>query len=660
MAAVGKFVFVNYTGEPDVEAKQSLPTVRQHVMHDFFRRQREADNGLPPEEVAAPEVSAAKTKNSRRRDTNTRQAASQPRPKRSSVKRPSRARKDPQLHRQSSASSTELVFLQEFPETNSVSSTRTPSLDDTANSSPPGFTDSVTYTDSSSPFFSSTHSHPSPDVFDEASPQSTSLVQINSRASPVFFQSDESALLQAPNPFLHSPAVHRWDPFNTLPLNGLAVDQLATWHFHRPINRNNIWESKVLWLDKVDSHFRRGLWSIALTSTPLFHVLLCIAEMKRSVLTGDRNQISYFEHKIAAMRAVSQGVSRLSSLPQFTGTQGMSLPTDDTSGLTETSTDTFVMLVAIQVNLALGDKEYDAAKTHMRCVTDLVTKAGGLQSFGYTQWRHTIWNDLKLASALLERPMLEYGLRLESVNATFPPEVNTEAHRLSLETVRMIPTSGTLTSELAYDLFNRLHQLCLSFDTTLSQEAHFLAVENAFYTIVYQLCNSIADSQSHNECSDTDMLILGAQLSTWTCMPSLVNMRALFNTVINTIQSKLVYRLWNGLKPDLILQWESTAKLDSLLWVLFQASSAAISVCSTGETWMPTYMLESFLMTTRQVTMRLQIHSLAHFEKTLRSFPYSENVFGDDCRMLWTQMGLDDAGVIDGMVSPSSMIIEQM
>jgi hypothetical protein len=318
------------------------------------------------------------------------------------------------------------------------------------------------------------------------------------------------------------------------------------------------------------------------------------------------------------------------------------------------------MLVAIQVNLALGDKEYDAAKTHMRCVNDLVTKAGGLQSFGYTQWRHTIWNDLKLASALLERPMLEYGVRMESINCTFPADVNSEAHRLSLETVRMIPTSDTLTSATAYDLFNRLHQLCLSFDTSLSEEAHFLAVENAFYSNTYQLCNLIADGQSHTECSDTDMLVLGAQLSTWMCMPSLVNMRALFNTVINTIQSKLVYRLWNGLKPDLILQWESTAKLDSLLWIMFQASSAAISVCSTGETWMPAYMLESFLTTTRQVAMRLQIHSLADFEKTLRKFPYSENVFGDDCRMLWTQMGLDDSRVIEGMVSPSSMIIEQM
>jgi len=326
MAAVGKFVFVNYTGEPDVEAKQSLPTVRQHVMHDFFRRQREADNGASTEEVPAPEVSAAKTKESRRRNTNTRQAASQPRPKRSSVKRASRARKDnPQLHRQSSSSSTELVFLQEYPEGSSISSGRTPSLDDT-DSSPLGFTDTLGYTDSSSPLFSVTQSNPSPGVFDEPSPQSTALVQINAQASPAFFQSDQSALLQAPNPFLRSPAVHRWDPFNTLPLNGLAVDQLATWHFHRPINRNNIWESKVLWLDKVDSHFRRGLWSIALTSTPLFHVLLCIAEMKRSVLTGDRNQISYFEHKIAAMRAVSQGVSRLSSLPQFTGTNGMALP----------------------------------------------------------------------------------------------------------------------------------------------------------------------------------------------------------------------------------------------------------------------------------------------------------------------------------------------
>ncbi|THX69273.1 hypothetical protein D6D04_10336 [Aureobasidium pullulans] len=660
MAAVGKFVFVNYTGEPDVEAKQSLPTVRQHVMHDFFRRQREADNGASTEEVPAPEVSAAKTKESRRRNTNTRQAASQPRPKRSSVKRASRARKDnPQLHRQSSSSSTELVFLQEYPEGSSISSGRTPSLDDT-DSSPLGFTDTLGYTDSSSPLFSVTQSNPSPGVFDESSPQSTALVQINAQASPAFFQSDQSALLQAPNPFLRSPAVHRWDPFNTLPLNGLAVDQLATWHFHRPINRNNIWESKVLWLDKVDSHFRRGLWSIALTSTPLFHVLLCIAEMKRSVLTGDRNQISYFEHKIAAMRAVSQGVSRLSSLPQFTGTNGMALPTDDTSGLAETSTDTFVMLVAIQVNLALGDKEYDAAKTHMRCVTDLVNKAGGLQSFGYTQWRHTIWNDLKLASALLERPMLEYGLRLESAHATFPPEVNSEAHRLSLETVRMIPTSETLTSEMAYDLFNRQHQLCLSFDTTLTEEAHFLAVENAFYSIVYNLCNSIADSQTHSECSDTDMLILGAQLSTWMCMPSLVNMRALFNTVINTIQSKLVYRLWNGLKPDLILQWEATAKLDSLLWILFQASTAAINVCSSGETWMPSYMLDSFLTTTRQVAVRLQIHSLANFERTLRKFPFSENVFGDDCKMLWSHLGLDDGAAIDGMVSPGSIIMEQM
>lgn len=316
------------------------------------------------------------------------------------------------------------------------------------------------------------------------------------------------------------------------------------------------------------------------------------------------------------------------------------------------------MLVAIQVNLALGDKEYDAAKTHMRCVHDLVTKAGGLQTFGYTQWRHTIWNDLKLASALLERPLLEFGLRMESAQATFPPQVNSEAHRLSLETVRMIPTSAQMTSEMAYDLFNRLHQLCLSFDTMLTEEAHFFAVENNFYSIVFQLCNLIADSQTHIECSATDMLILGTQLSTWMCMPSLVNMRALFNTVINTIQSKLVYRLWNGLKPDLILHWEAEAKLDSLLWVLFHASAAAINVCSTGETWMPVYMLESFLTTTKQVAVRLQITSLAEFERTLRSFPFSENVFGDDCKMLWAQMGLDGCAV--DMVSPTSMVVEQM
>lgn len=111
MSALGKFSFVNYTGGPDVEGnKQSLPTVRQHVMHEFFQRQREADDSVCTEEVPASDASATKTKESRRRNTTTRQNASQPRPKRSPFKRASRFRKDnPQLHRQ-----TKLSSLQEY------------------------------------------------------------------------------------------------------------------------------------------------------------------------------------------------------------------------------------------------------------------------------------------------------------------------------------------------------------------------------------------------------------------------------------------------------------------------------------------------------------------------------------------------------------------
>jgi hypothetical protein len=129
MEGKDKFLFVNYSGEPDVANQASLPTVRQHVMHDFFRRQREADNDASPEEVSAPEISAAKTKNTRRRNTNTRQAASQARPKRSSVKRSSRARKDnPQLHRQSSASSFEPTHSPEPPGDVSISISKRTSL----------------------------------------------------------------------------------------------------------------------------------------------------------------------------------------------------------------------------------------------------------------------------------------------------------------------------------------------------------------------------------------------------------------------------------------------------------------------------------------------------------------------------------------------------
>ncbi|KAK4970507.1 hypothetical protein LTR28_014091, partial [Elasticomyces elasticus] len=41
-----RFAFVNYTGQPDQDAKQTLPVVRRHVMNDFFRQKREAE-GLP-------------------------------------------------------------------------------------------------------------------------------------------------------------------------------------------------------------------------------------------------------------------------------------------------------------------------------------------------------------------------------------------------------------------------------------------------------------------------------------------------------------------------------------------------------------------------------------------------------------------------------------
>lgn len=54
-------------------------------------------------------------------------------------------------------------------------------------------------------------SNPSPGVFDKPSAQSTALAQTNAQVSPAFLQSDQSALLQAPNPSLRRPAVHGWD-----------------------------------------------------------------------------------------------------------------------------------------------------------------------------------------------------------------------------------------------------------------------------------------------------------------------------------------------------------------------------------------------------------------------------------------------------------------
>ncbi|KAH0172860.1 hypothetical protein KCU67_g1544, partial [Aureobasidium melanogenum] len=104
MAGVGKFVFINYTGEPDVEDKQSLPTIRQHVMHDFFRRQRE-ESSESTEADATPGTRSEKTmKRPRQRRINV---------KHSTVKRTPKAQDqnaEPNPH--PSGSSNDAVFLQ--------------------------------------------------------------------------------------------------------------------------------------------------------------------------------------------------------------------------------------------------------------------------------------------------------------------------------------------------------------------------------------------------------------------------------------------------------------------------------------------------------------------------------------------------------------------
>ncbi|KAK4995187.1 hypothetical protein LTR66_004938 [Elasticomyces elasticus] len=51
-----RFAFVNYTGQPDQDAKQTLPVVRRHVMNDFFRQKREAE-GLPYAPVQSQRLS---------------------------------------------------------------------------------------------------------------------------------------------------------------------------------------------------------------------------------------------------------------------------------------------------------------------------------------------------------------------------------------------------------------------------------------------------------------------------------------------------------------------------------------------------------------------------------------------------------------------------
>lgn len=100
----------------------------------------------------------------------------------------------------------------------------------------------------------------------------------------------------------------RYDPFDSLPINGTYVSEMITWHFDWPMNEYNSWEKQSNFLNASINGYRRSQWSLTNDNKGLFHLFLCQAEAKKAVFTGKTNTVGYFYHRGQAIKEMMNEV----------------------------------------------------------------------------------------------------------------------------------------------------------------------------------------------------------------------------------------------------------------------------------------------------------------------------------------------------------------
>lgn len=302
------------------------------------------------------------------------------------------------------------------------------------------------------------------------------------------------------------------------------------------------------------------------------------------------------------------------------------------------------MVVSVQTILSLVQRRIDASKAHAQAGRKLISKGLGLSTFRLLQWRHIVWNDLRLASALLECPTLPFSPR--NASAKLPPSLIDQAHLLTLATEQLIPTSSRLSTKAAYDLFLGLHQIGLALGMPLVEEKHLLAIENVYYGNVYQLCLMTAEIRTIDlrSFSASDSLVLSAASFIWACTPSFVSLKGVFPSVMDILQSQLLRQLYERLvhEVDLMGSWQKQARLESLLWVLSVGTIAANTISSGDNPWMPQPVHPWFVKKLREIAVELHVRSVDDLERALRLFPWADPFSSEDCRMMWARLALSN------------------
>jgi hypothetical protein len=317
--------------------------------------------------------------------------------------------------------------------------------------------------------------------------------------------------------------------------DGEDVQSIGRWYF-----LNQLHGAHASSFCHAQSYWTNGLWEMARTNKPLFAGIAALAAYRDVALATTYPESSYIELKGRTMFHVGRNLSER-----------------------HTKTDPLTMVaIALLAYMDIRDAQFDTARLHLLAVRNLVD----ISEMTANAWLACSWVDLRYALLTGQPPILPcYIPPPFRRNYSCCVSANFQTVQRASSNVANCPKTDYLDHHTSFDIFNRLHALCLCSDQLENSKCPpFGQIYDLEYALrVIHSGISKGELQCHTTAA-AELIILAAQLHVWMACRFWTPQRQESHLALVSRASS-VLDAFSGI----LVRWTELASVDSLLWIVF-------------------------------------------------------------------------------------------
>jgi hypothetical protein len=317
--------------------------------------------------------------------------------------------------------------------------------------------------------------------------------------------------------------------------DGEDVQSIGRWYF-----LNQLHGAHASSFCHAQSYWTNGLWEMARTNKPLFAGIAALAAYRDVALATTYPESSYIELKGRTMFHVGRNLSER-----------------------HTKTDPLTMVaIALLAYMDIRDAQFDTARLHLLAVRNLVD----ISEMTANAWLACSWVDLRYALLTGQPPILPYYIPPPfRRNYSCCVSANFQTVQRASSNVANCPKTDYLDHHTSFDIFNRLHALCLCSDQLENSKCPpFGQIYDLEYALrVIHSGISKGELQCHTTAA-AELIILAAQLHVWMACRFWTPQRQESHLALVSRASS-VLDAFSGI----LVRWTELASVDSLLWTVF-------------------------------------------------------------------------------------------